>query len=67
VAIALDSVRCFRRTSSLNPATIEMMIPVLPLKSVTLIDGEFLRPKEFNEVKLNADIRDSLEDAHLSF
>ncbi|KAH1323895.1 hypothetical protein KXV36_003410 [Aspergillus fumigatus] len=34
---------------------------------MAIIDGEFLRLKEFNEVKLNADIQDFLEDAHSSF
>jgi hypothetical protein len=36
-------------------------------KSMAIIDGEFLRLKEFNEVKLNGDIRDFMEDAHSSF
>ncbi|KAL2006859.1 hypothetical protein VTN00DRAFT_9527 [Thermoascus crustaceus] len=34
---------------------------------MAIINGEFLRLKEFNEVKLDADIRDFLEDAHSSF
>jgi ankyrin repeat protein len=36
-------------------------------ESMAIINGEFLRLKEFDEVKLDADIRDYLEDAHSSF
>lgn len=47
-----------------NSATIKIRISP---ESMAIIDGEFLRLKEFNEVKLNADIQDFLEDAHSSF
>jgi hypothetical protein len=36
-------------------------------ESMGIIDDEFLRLKEFNEIKLNGDIRDFLEDVHSSF
>lgn len=36
-------------------------------ESMAIINGELLRLKEFNEVRLDADIRDYLEDAHSSF
>ena len=39
---------------------------MIPIRSLTIIDGEFQRLKGIREISLNKDVVAFLEDAHLS-